>query len=77
MTTYQVTNDEYAAFLNDALAHLDDDKGAYMFFDTETLPGNVYVNDDRLGEQGAGPPDGPVVLLYEATNGESPVGRIE
>lgn len=75
--THPVTNNEYAAFLNDAIAHLDDDKGAYMFFDTETLPGNVYINEHQAGARGAGPPAGSVVLLYEATNGQAPVGRIQ
>ena len=46
------TNAEYAGFLNDALAGLSDDRGAYMYFDAAT--GDVYVNSGMAGSIGEG-----------------------
>ncbi|MCH8251617.1 MAG: SUMF1/EgtB/PvdO family nonheme iron enzyme, partial [Planctomycetes bacterium] len=50
MGTHHTTNEEFTVFLNDALANPDNERGQYMFFDTKT--GDVYVNDDVVGESG-------------------------
>lgn len=44
---FEITNDEYVAFLNDALANLDNPRGQYLFFESTT--GDVYINDAPLG----------------------------
>ena len=51
--TFEFTNAEFVVFLNDALANLDNDRGAYMYFDTAT--GDVYVNGTATGGSGSGP----------------------
>ena len=51
--TFPVTNAEYVTFLNDSMAHPNDGRGAYLFFDTAT--GNVYVNTSVAGQIGNNP----------------------
>lgn len=53
MGTTPITNAQFAAFLNDAMAHLGDERGQYLFFDTVT--GDVYVNDAQTGAMGVAP----------------------
>ncbi len=66
----EVTNDQFATFLNDARAHMQDGRGAYLYHDTET--GRVFINDDEAGAEGAGPPPGGSnTMLYDAA-----IGRI-
>jgi formylglycine-generating enzyme required for sulfatase activity len=52
MGTHEVTNAACAAFLNDALQHLSDDRGAYLLFDEQS--GAVYLNTRYEGEIGTG-----------------------
>lgn len=66
MGTYPVTNAEYVAFLNDALAHLDEVRGQYMFFDSTS--GDVYMNSAVGGEVGADP-GGRTTLLFSPSTG--------
>jgi len=63
ISTFEITNAQFTAFLNDALANLENERGQYMYFDTDT--GNVYVNSSQVGAQGAGA--GPLAtLLFSA-----------
>jgi len=52
MGTHLVTNAEFATFLNDALSHPDDERGAYLYFDSTT--GGVYINSQEQGQIGVG-----------------------
>ncbi|MCH7703041.1 MAG: SUMF1/EgtB/PvdO family nonheme iron enzyme, partial [Planctomycetes bacterium] len=62
---FEVANDQYAVFLNDALVNLDNERGQYMYFDTET--GSVYIHSEITGTTGTGP---GVTFLFDAeTNG--------
>lgn len=63
--TAEITNQEFATFLNDALDHLDDERGQYLFHDT--LSGDVYVNDDAPGVVGTSGPGSLTVLIYSAS----------
>jgi len=47
MAPFHVTNAEFAAFLNDAMADLAGKKGQYLFFESTT--GDVFINDQPLG----------------------------
>ncbi|MBI4717766.1 MAG: SUMF1/EgtB/PvdO family nonheme iron enzyme [Planctomycetes bacterium] len=53
MATLHTTTADFVAFLNDALANPDNERGQYMFFDTAT--GDVYVNFTATGESGPDP----------------------
>jgi len=53
MNTFHTTNAEFAAFLNDAMSNLNNERGQYLFFDTAT--GDVYVNVAQIGELGTDP----------------------
>ncbi|RME40444.1 MAG: hypothetical protein D6788_03280 [Planctomycetota bacterium] len=66
--TFPVTNAEFVAFLNDALAHPDDERGAYLFFDTTT--GAVYLNTIERGEQGPDPGSRSVRVFDPAVAGQ-------
>ncbi len=44
---YEVRNDQWVAFFNDAQAHLDDERGQYLYFDADS--GDVYANDQEQG----------------------------
>ncbi len=58
----EVTNVEFAAFLIDALAHLADDRGAYMYFDVDS--GDVYLAPTSTGEVGTA---GAGTMLFDAS----------
>jgi len=51
-TRYEVRNDRFVVFLNDALANPDDPRGYYMYFDLDS--GNVHVNYGQQGSSGNG-----------------------
>jgi formylglycine-generating enzyme required for sulfatase activity len=53
MGAFPTTNAQFAAFLNDCLANLENERGQYMFFDTIT--GDVYVNYAMVGAVGDDP----------------------
>lgn len=50
---FEVRNDQFVTFLNDALAHPDSPRGAYLYFDTTN--GEVFVNTIEQGQSGPGP----------------------
>ncbi len=52
ISRFEIRNDEYAAFLNDAMANLGNERGQFMYFDTST--GDVYVNTTQTGQVGTG-----------------------
>ncbi len=62
--TYQITNDEFVAFLNDAIANLDNERGSYLYHDTDS--GNVFVHSSVLGAIGA---SGSGTLIFRASDG--------
>ena len=67
----EVTNDQFATFLNDARAHKEDGRGAYLYHDLAS--GNAYLHDAETGAEGLGPPSGSTnSLFYEAA-----IGRIK
>lgn len=49
---HEVTNEEFAAFLNNALANPDHPRGEYLYFDLQN--GDVYGNLRRRGDADAG-----------------------
>ncbi|MCH8992393.1 MAG: SUMF1/EgtB/PvdO family nonheme iron enzyme, partial [Acidobacteria bacterium] len=70
MSRMPTTNAEFAAFLNDARANLDNDRGRYMFFDLDS--GDVYVSDTMAGRDGTEAPNATLTTrMYDAG-----VGRI-
>ncbi len=62
MARYPVTNADYAAFLNDALAGPGNERGAYLYFDTDS--GDVYLNTAAIGTTGV---DGTGTFVFNAT----------
>ncbi|MFQ5413671.1 MAG: SUMF1/EgtB/PvdO family nonheme iron enzyme [Phycisphaerae bacterium] len=70
VSAIEVTNDQFAVFLNDALAHPTTGRGRYMCHDGDT--GNVYINNAEDGVSGGGVCDGLTTLLYDAS-----IGRIQ
>jgi formylglycine-generating enzyme required for sulfatase activity len=70
MSRTEVTNDQFVAFLNDALANLTNERGAFLFHDTES--GSVYLHDEEDGRVGARACcDNLTTLMYDAQ-----IGRI-
>ena len=67
---YEVTNTEYALFLNDAYHHVlagaSDARASYMYFDTDS--GDVYLGSNPLGERGT---TGAGTLLFDASIGRT------
>lgn len=64
---FEVTNREYAAFLNAAIASPSAAPGQYLFHDTDS--GDVFLHDQQTGATGT---DGDGVLMFRASDG----GRI-
>ncbi len=60
VSRFELQNDEFVAFLNDALEHLTGERGAYLYFDAAS--GDVYVSDREAGSVGSGGTAGPLVL---------------
>ncbi|MCH8993212.1 MAG: SUMF1/EgtB/PvdO family nonheme iron enzyme, partial [Acidobacteria bacterium] len=69
-STFHTTNTQFVAFLNDAMQHPTDERGRYMFFDTDS--GDVYVNSSMIGAAGAGPGSRTIKMFSPAA-----AGRIE
>ncbi|MGB0715357.1 MAG: SUMF1/EgtB/PvdO family nonheme iron enzyme, partial [Phycisphaerae bacterium] len=63
---YEVTNELYVEFLNDALADLGGFRGQYMFFDETT--GEVFINDTVNGQRGEADEDLQQKLFDPAIN---------
>lgn len=67
---YEVSNTEFARFLNDARRHKTDERGQYLYHDTDS--GSVYINDAQNGAEGTDAPSATLTtLMYDAV-----VGRI-
>ncbi len=66
----EVNNADYVRFLNDAIVHLDDGRGAFLYFDSDN--GRVYVNDEEPGEVGPteDAPENPTILFDPAGGGQ-------
>lgn len=67
MGRFHTTNAEFVSFLNDAMAHPTEPRGAYLFFDTAT--GDVYVNSVMEGEAGEDPGTRTILLFAPAVGG--------
>lgn len=67
MGVFPVTNGEFAAFLNDAMAHPGDARGAFLHVDS--LNGDVYLNDSSTGSMGEGSAGRTVKLFSPAAGG--------
>lgn len=66
---FEVTNAEFARFLNDALRNRADPKGQYLFHHAAT--GSVYIHDDVVSEVGEDIPGGALaVRIYDASVGK-------
>ncbi|MHC4698447.1 MAG: SUMF1/EgtB/PvdO family nonheme iron enzyme, partial [Planctomycetota bacterium] len=48
ISRFEIRNDQFVEFLNDALGNLTNRRGQYMFFDSTT--GDVYVNTSQTGQ---------------------------
>ncbi|MCH7813902.1 MAG: SUMF1/EgtB/PvdO family nonheme iron enzyme, partial [Planctomycetes bacterium] len=64
MAVFEVTNDDFAAFLNDALANQTNERGWYLYHDTDS--GDVYLNDAQQGAAGTTGSDTLTVWMYAA-----------
>ncbi len=66
----EVTNDQFAAFLNDARANKENGRGAYLYHDTDS--GSVYLHVSATGAEGTAAPSAVLAsLMYDAA-----IGRI-
>jgi len=52
LARFEVRNDEFVVFLNDALGHLDDERGQFLFVDQRT--GDVFIHTEPVGVIGPG-----------------------
>ncbi|MDO8629492.1 MAG: SUMF1/EgtB/PvdO family nonheme iron enzyme, partial [Phycisphaerales bacterium] len=64
---YEIRNDQFIEFLNDAILNLDNERGQYMYFDVDS--GNVYIHVSAMGTVGT---EGSGTLLFSPAVG----GRI-
>ncbi|MBN1514444.1 MAG: SUMF1/EgtB/PvdO family nonheme iron enzyme [Phycisphaerae bacterium] len=58
---YEITNAQFAVFLNNALANLDNERGQYLYHDTDS--GNVYIHSAQTGTTGTA---GTGTLIFNA-----------
>lgn len=62
ISRFEIRNDQFVVFLNDALANLDNERGQYMYFDTDN--GDVYIHTEVTGAAGA---NGTGTLFFSAS----------
>ncbi|UCF33208.1 MAG: SUMF1/EgtB/PvdO family nonheme iron enzyme, partial [Phycisphaerales bacterium] len=62
ISAFEITNAQFITFLNDALANLGNERGAYMYFDTDS--GDVYINGAATGTIGTA---GSGTLMFDAS----------
>ncbi|MCH8147640.1 MAG: SUMF1/EgtB/PvdO family nonheme iron enzyme, partial [Planctomycetes bacterium] len=65
---FEIRNEDFITFLNDALANFDNERGMYVYVDTDT--GDVYVNTVELGETGVGANDRTTLMFSPAAAGQ-------
>ena len=58
---YEITNAQFTAFLNNALANLENERGQYLYHDTDS--GNVYIHSAQTGTTGT---SGTGTLIFNA-----------
>jgi len=61
ISRFEIRNDQFVAFLNDALSNLSNPRGQYLYFDLET--GDVYIHSELIGQTGV---NGKGPLLFDA-----------
>ncbi len=59
---FEVTNAQFATFLNSALANPENERGQYLYYDTDS--GDVYVHSEPTGTTGT---NGSGTLIFHAT----------
>ncbi|UCC29283.1 MAG: SUMF1/EgtB/PvdO family nonheme iron enzyme, partial [Phycisphaerales bacterium] len=62
ISRFEIRNDQFVVFLNDALSNLNNERGQYMYFDTDT--GDVYIHAEATGSTG---PNGAGTMLFGAS----------
>lgn len=67
ISRFEIRNDQFVVFLNEALEHLTDARGAYLYFDRTT--GDVYVNGASTGSVGTGAA-GRSVLMFRLSSSD-------
>ncbi len=68
VSRYEIRNDQFVEFLNDALGNLGNSRGAYMYFDTTT--GDVYINLTQTGFVGIGVGGRSVLMFRPSSAGQ-------
>jgi len=58
---YEITNAQFTTFLNNALANLDNERGQYLYHDTDS--GSVYIHSAQTGTTGT---SGAGTLIFNA-----------
>ncbi|MCH7701008.1 MAG: SUMF1/EgtB/PvdO family nonheme iron enzyme, partial [Planctomycetes bacterium] len=61
----EVTNEQFAVFLNDARDNPDNERGAFMYHDTDS--GDVYINDAESGESGETGSDDLITKMFDSS----------
>ncbi|MCH7526330.1 MAG: SUMF1/EgtB/PvdO family nonheme iron enzyme, partial [Planctomycetes bacterium] len=62
MGRFEIRNDQFVGFLNDALANLSEPQGQYLYFDIDS--GDVYIHTAQVGAVGV---DGSGTLAFSAS----------
>lgn len=62
MGRFEIRNDQFVGFLNDALANLSEPQGQYLYFDIDS--GDVYIHTAQVGTVGV---DGAGTLAFSAS----------
>ena len=65
---FEIRNEDFVTFLNDALANFENERGQFIYVDTDT--GDVYVNTDHLGETGMGANERTIMMFSPAAAGQ-------
>lgn len=68
ISQFEIRDDQFVAFLNDALGHPSDERGQYLYFDTAS--GDVYVNTSQTGATGSGAGGRTVLAFTPAATGQ-------
>ncbi len=68
ITRYEIRNDEFVAFLNDALTNPGNERGEHLYFDTAS--GDVYLNTSTTGGSGVGSSERSVRMFTPSIAGQ-------
>ncbi len=62
ISRFEVSNDQFVPFLNDALVNLDNERGYFLYFDLDS--GRVYIHSSQTGTTGT---NGSGTLIFDAS----------